>query len=1313
MLRTNCLLPIPAALHRSVVGTIALLPGIAFGNPLGGQVVGGQATIANPAANGTVVNQSSASAIINWQSFNVAGNEYVRFVQPSSSAVILNRVIGGSPSSIFGSINANGRVFLVNPQGMLFAPGAQVDVGALVASTMDIRNEDFLAGRYVFSGAGAPGAAIVNGGSIRTADGGFAVLAGDYVENTGVIEANLGQIVLASGSALTLDMNSGGLVSYAIDGSAFSAHAGVNNAGQILADGGRVVMTARVGQDLIGTAVNNSGLVRARGIVAHGGTIELTATGGDIADSGTLDAGSTAGNGGNIDIHSDRDIDIQPGAQILADGTTHGGSVTVIADGALSTRPDSLIAARATDSGGQGGFAELSGHQNLTVRGDLELGAGGNVVIDPENLTIADGSGINNPGATNATVYEQFVETQLRNNKSTLTLLATKSVTLDALTDGALDGRNNGNGGSLHIGVGTLQSDGTVAGLGGSVTFQNPANSILIDGDLDMPNGSFTAAGTTHIGNLSARSLFLVAGRDISVGNISTTASNPSLTTPVSAGVVITSSLGSITAGNITTVGTSGGSDVDAHVALLAAAGVHAGAITTSASITRPGGTGGPDGKSPPTATAEVDLIPNGGDFQDPNGGGVELVPALGGDVVVTGTISTHATSAATSAPAKGTDALVAVGNTNGKVNVADIQTSASGPGETSEILLNSSGQDITAGALSVTNAADGITVNSRNPGTGASGDIRIGSIGATGRVPSSITVLSKRSLSFGSAGNAVTSPMAGNIDIEVSEANLAFNTVTATSGSITLANAGGDLSLDTLNSNHSATLQASGKVTLTGTATVGNGGTGGLSISAGTGVTASDIVSNSSIAGSGNKLAITASTGDVVLGNVTTRGGVGAGLSVVAHKGNLTAGNITADSMSLQTGLGNLSAGTLIASSGDITVSGNGGAVNVGDVTANGTTTLAISGAGSTIAYGNVNGKDTSITSDADLALVDTLHTISASQTLSIQSGGALTIGGVNLYGATVKLTAPGDLTLNGTLVHGGNSPPTTDGAIFSGANIHLGSGTTIEGGTSTNIYAAGVSMTAVSGSIDSAASVTIHGNSLSVRAAQNIDLSNAALNIDSGTADFGEDLTMIGALRARAPNLRPSSAGPDASFAAGGTITIGTLDVAGNYVFAQTPSIDNLHFNVPVNAATGGGALLNYLPTNTADTLQIASVSLPAGFSTIAYGGTPQTGNITVDNNIAVSPSSGNVVIDTRRYIVYPSPLSTNGEVVLIGHVVNELPPPRGDVPVLPPNYLPAPGDLGDQHSSGDANDDGVNDANAGRIDVHTVPVAANTCD
>jgi filamentous hemagglutinin family protein len=119
--------------------------------PAGGQVVGGSASISQANGQTLNVNQSSNRAIINWKGFSINVNELVKFNQPSSSSVILNRVTGVDPSSILGQLVANGRVFVVNPNGILFGPKATVDVAGLLATTLNTKDTDFMAGKFTFA----------------------------------------------------------------------------------------------------------------------------------------------------------------------------------------------------------------------------------------------------------------------------------------------------------------------------------------------------------------------------------------------------------------------------------------------------------------------------------------------------------------------------------------------------------------------------------------------------------------------------------------------------------------------------------------------------------------------------------------------------------------------------------------------------------------------------------------------------------------------------------------------------------------------------------------------------------------------------------------------------------------------------------------------------------------------------------------------------------------------------------------------------------------------------------------------------------
>ncbi|MGE8504959.1 MAG: filamentous hemagglutinin N-terminal domain-containing protein [Pseudomonas sp.] len=268
--------------------------------PTGGHVVSGSGSISQPNTQQMVIDQASNKLAIDWQSFDIGAGNKVTFNQPGRESIALNRVVGSDGSKIMGQLDANGRVFLVNPNGVLFGNGASVNVGGLVASTLDLSVEDFDKGQYHFKGDGSP-AAVVNQGSIR-ADGGAVALLGGTVSNQGVIVANRGSATLAAGNAMTLDFAGDGLLNLQVDEAAVDAL--VENHQLIKADGGQVVLTANAGDALLKTVVNNTGVIEARTLGEKDGKILLLGDfdGGVVNVAGTLDASApTGGDGGFID----------------------------------------------------------------------------------------------------------------------------------------------------------------------------------------------------------------------------------------------------------------------------------------------------------------------------------------------------------------------------------------------------------------------------------------------------------------------------------------------------------------------------------------------------------------------------------------------------------------------------------------------------------------------------------------------------------------------------------------------------------------------------------------------------------------------------------------------------------------------------------------------------------------------------------------------------------------------------------------------------------------------------------------------------
>ncbi len=280
--------------HSILASLLIILGSNIYALPTDGVVAEGRAGITSGA--GTMaITQTTQNAVINWQSFNIGQGEAVQFAQPNNNSVALNRVLGADPSRILGNLSSNGKVFLVNPNGILFGKGAIVNVGGLIASTLNISDTDFMAGRYKFSG-GPSNSNINNQGSIR-ADGGFVALLGAQVSNSGVITAKFGSVTLAAGKAITLDVAGDGLLNVTVDQGAVNAL--IQNDGLIQADGGQVLLTAQAAGNLLQTVVNNSGIIRAQTIENRNGTIMLL---GDM-QSGTMNVGGTldasAPNGGN------------------------------------------------------------------------------------------------------------------------------------------------------------------------------------------------------------------------------------------------------------------------------------------------------------------------------------------------------------------------------------------------------------------------------------------------------------------------------------------------------------------------------------------------------------------------------------------------------------------------------------------------------------------------------------------------------------------------------------------------------------------------------------------------------------------------------------------------------------------------------------------------------------------------------------------------------------------------------------------------------------------------------------------------------
>lgn len=294
----------------AAAGLTALAPS-ALAGPTGGKVARGSATVWQNATD-TIINQTSSKAVINWTSFDVNGNERVTFNQLSPNDMTLNYINGGGPQSqIRGSINALGKVFLVNPNGVVFGAGAQVNVGGLVASARAIDPDAFMNnvnGVFAFDAGPVSNGRVENYGAIRASAGGEIALLGAQAVNYGALQADGGSVALGAGQAFTLRMGNGPLN---LEISAPSAYALASNAGTIRANGGQVALLARHSGPAspYETVVNNSGVIEAKTLNNRSGKIVLD--GGDrglVQAGGSLNASALTsyGNGGTVDIAGER-----------------------------------------------------------------------------------------------------------------------------------------------------------------------------------------------------------------------------------------------------------------------------------------------------------------------------------------------------------------------------------------------------------------------------------------------------------------------------------------------------------------------------------------------------------------------------------------------------------------------------------------------------------------------------------------------------------------------------------------------------------------------------------------------------------------------------------------------------------------------------------------------------------------------------------------------------------------------------------------------------------------------------------------------
>ena len=339
--------------------------------PTGGQVAAGVAAIGTN-GNTMTVTQGSDRASINWNTFDIGSQAAVNFVQPSSSSVALNRVNSPNPSQIFGQLTANGQVYLMNAAGVYFAPGAQVNVGGIVATTMQMSDAAFMAGSTTFDRNGTTGK-VINEGTIQTSLNGYIAMLAPEVRNNGLLLAQAGTIVMAAGENITLNFGpTSKLESITVTTAQLDVL--VENKTAIKAPNGLVILSAKAANQLTASVVN-SGTIEARGVSQQGGRILLE--GSVVTNTGTLDVSSDAAQAGTIQINGKY---VSLSGNVVATSPVQGGAIKVSATQTLDVANANINAGA---NNGNGGQIQLSAHQlqisDSTLNADGDRG--GNIQL--------------------------------------------------------------------------------------------------------------------------------------------------------------------------------------------------------------------------------------------------------------------------------------------------------------------------------------------------------------------------------------------------------------------------------------------------------------------------------------------------------------------------------------------------------------------------------------------------------------------------------------------------------------------------------------------------------------------------------------------------------------------------------------------------------------------------------------------------------------------------------------------------------------------------------------------------------------------
>ena len=1008
----------------------------------GFEVVSGDATLSQT---GDVWNVTSTSqaAIVQWQTFNVGANQTVNFILPDVTASLLNRILGG-PSTILGRINSNGTVLLSNTAGIRIGQSAAINAAGFVASSLKISDQNYLSNNWTFTRDpnGNP-ASVINEGDITTAPGGFVVLSGAAVANSGNIFAPDGTVHLAVGDTIRMQVGPNHAVDVTIDDALQAKIDGLQvaiaNSGDINAR--TVELQAKLSESLYEHVINTDGVIRTTGAVREGATIRLygvTEDGtGIVFHEGVLDASQVAFDGGTVHILGDH---LVMAGDIIANGV-NGGTVLIggdyqgkdtlhhattttvtetaslqanaIADGDGGkviawaddhTRFDGHAEARGGALGGDGGLIETSGKQTLIVGQSAMVdasaanGIGGLWLLDPTNLTINSGAG----GDTSSNVYANNIQTTL-NTGTSVTVQTSGAGGGNGhinVNDGVSINKTGGGEATLRLNAHeNIQFNGT-AGPGINIASSSGKLNLILNADTDATNGGAIRLNYTTI-DTNNGDIIMGGGAD----PLTTAAIG---TSSYTAGIRFENSTLSTGTGDMALRG-QGRNDAGTSYHHGVLVSTNSALSTTSGDITITG-TGGNG-----AANNYGVWVYNGAD-----------ISTVDGNLNITGTGGNSA------------------GGSNEGIRIQDVGSTVSATGTGNVTLTGTGGTGTTSnfgvyvvngGAVSTVDGSLNVTGTGGN-GTGSYNQgIRIQSAGSTVRATGTGDVTLT---GIGGTGTSI------NFGVWVVNGG----DVSTVDGSLNVTGTGGN---GTLNNNEGIRIESAGStVRATGTGDVTLTGTGGTGTSSHYGVLVYNGGAASTVDGS---LSINGTGGTGTSNNFGVWVYNGGRVSTVDGSLNVT-GRGGTGTLNSNEGIRIESAGSTVysAGSGDVTLTGIGGtgvAGNRGVFIFDNSNISTVDGNLSLTGTGG-NGSSTS-NHGVSLHTNGTVTSTSGNITLTGTKGGFATDVGISNEAGTNDIgsgTMTGTITLNGdTMNLAGTTVQTTGGVTLAnrtaGTTIGLGTGT------------------------------------------------------------------------------------------------------------------------------------------------------------------------------------------------------------------------------------------------------------------------------